>query len=302
MSKKRLLPLGLAGLVAALCTAVGFVSSGTAAPQGHVQGGAGERRRPLQRQGFNQSGSSASAGQQSGSRSRAVESPSAGDYLPNFAPRPGGVNIIIGAGFLLATQERRSRSSSRTRSSRSPTTTSRRSRPGNPREAERQEHRGPDLRHAAEQLPGGLPRRPKGRSSRRRAEHQRRRRRQIPPVDIFLAGYKAGAKRCDPGHHGPDRLLAGLHRPGEVQERRAEPDRRRLAGRVRRGGPLRPRRARGGEGSGPLGRRRRRRPVVPRPAHPHQRGEEGGHRRSTWPIKGAQAGKGSRAAATSPST
>src|SRR5207249_6481126 len=32
LSKKRLLPLGLAALAAALCTAVGFVSSGTAAP------------------------------------------------------------------------------------------------------------------------------------------------------------------------------------------------------------------------------------------------------------------------------
>ena len=55
----------------------------------------------------------------------------------------------------------------------------------------------------------------------------------IPPVDTFLAGYKAGAQKCVPGTTVHDRLLAGLHRPGEVQERRPEPDRRRLAGRVR---------------------------------------------------------------------
>ena len=34
----------------------------------------------------------------------------------------------------------------------------------------------------------------------------------IPPVDIWIAGYKFCAQKCSPGDQGPDRLLAGLRR------------------------------------------------------------------------------------------
>ena len=92
-----------------------------------------------------------------------------------------------------------------------------------------------------------------------------------PPVDRFIAGYQAGREGGRSGHQDPERLLAGLLRPGEVQADRAEPDRagrgRHLPGRRR----VRSRRARRREGEGRLGDRRRRRPVVPRPAHPHER-------------------------------
>ena len=54
MSKKRLLPLGLAGLVAALCTAVGFVSSGTAAPQATFKAGLVSDVGRFNDKGFNQ--------------------------------------------------------------------------------------------------------------------------------------------------------------------------------------------------------------------------------------------------------
>ena len=55
---------------------------------------------------------------------------------------------------------------------------------------------------------------------------------QVPPVDHYIAGYQAGAADGEPGHQGPQRLLAGLRRPGEVQGDRAQPDRRGLAGRL----------------------------------------------------------------------
>ena len=55
---------------------------------------------------------------------------------------------------------------------------------------------------------------------------------QIPAVDSYIAGYQKGAKDGEPGHQGPERLLAGLRRPGEVQGARAQPDRRGLAGRL----------------------------------------------------------------------
>ena len=100
-----------------------------------------------------------------------------------------------------------------------------------------------------------------------------------PPVDRFIAGYQAGAKKANPKRQGAERLLAGLQRPGEVQGDRAEPDRRRVARGVRGRRRLRPRRARCRPHREGVGDRRRRRPVVPRPAHPHERDEEGRPRR-----------------------
>ena len=82
-------------------------------------------------------------------------------------------------------------------------------------------------------------------------------------------------RRCEvrSRDEGPGRLLAGLPRAGQVQGGRAEPDRGRREGRLRGRRPVRLRRARGGEGGRRLGRRCRHRPVVPRPAHPDERGE-----------------------------
>ena len=50
-----------------------------------------------------------------------------------------------------------------------------------------------------------------------------------PPVDRFIAGYQAGARRPSPAIEVAERLLAGLGRPGQVQGARAQPDRRRVA-------------------------------------------------------------------------
>ena len=54
MSTKRLLPFGLAALVAALCTAVGFVSSGAAAPQATFKAGLVSDAGRFNDKGFNQ--------------------------------------------------------------------------------------------------------------------------------------------------------------------------------------------------------------------------------------------------------
>jgi basic membrane protein A len=104
LSTKRLLPLGLAGLVAALCTAVGFVSSGTAAPQATFKAGLVSDVGRFNDKGFNQTQlvGLKRAAKQLKIKYRAVESRSAGDYLPNMASLArAGFNIVISAGFLL---------------------------------------------------------------------------------------------------------------------------------------------------------------------------------------------------------
>ena len=121
-----------------------------------------------------------------------------------------------------------------------------------------------------------------------------------PPVDRFIAGYFAGAAKADAGDQDDARLLAGLGRPGEVQGAGAEPDRARLEGRLPGRRRLRSRRAERGRRARPLGHRRRRRPVVPRPAHPHERAE--GRRRGGLPDdQGRSRTAPGRAAATRPS-
>jgi basic membrane protein A len=105
LSKKRLLPLGLAALAAALCTAVGFVSSGTAAPQATFKAGLVSDVGRFNDKGFNQNQlvGLKRAAKQLKIQYRAVESRSAADYLPNMASLArAGYNIVISAGFLLA--------------------------------------------------------------------------------------------------------------------------------------------------------------------------------------------------------
>ena len=101
----------------------------------------------------------------------------------------------------------------------------------------------------------------------------------IPPVDHYIAGFQAGAKKADPSDQDAQRLLPGLRRPGEVQGARAQPDRQGLEGRVPGRGPVRPRRPRRGQGEEHPGHRRRRRPGLPGPAGLHQRAQEGRRRR-----------------------
>src|SRR5438874_11064089 len=109
LSKQRLLPLALAALVAVVLTSVGFVASSTAAPQATFKAGLASDVGRFNDKGFNQNqltGLKFAARHIPGLQTAAVESHSAGDYLPNFASLARkGYNIIIGAGFLLAAQE-----------------------------------------------------------------------------------------------------------------------------------------------------------------------------------------------------
>jgi basic membrane protein A len=104
LSKKRLLPFGLAALTAALCATAGFVSSGAAAPQASFKAGLVSDVGRFNDKGFNQLqliGIKRAAAKLK-IQYRAVESRSAGDYLPNLASLArSGYNIVISAGFLL---------------------------------------------------------------------------------------------------------------------------------------------------------------------------------------------------------
>src|SRR6266498_4915918 len=105
LSKQRLLPFGLAALVAVVLTAVGFVASGTAAPQATFKAGLVSDVGRFNDKGFNQNQLTGMkrAAKVLKIQYRAVESRSAGDYLPNMASLArSGYNIVISAGFLLS--------------------------------------------------------------------------------------------------------------------------------------------------------------------------------------------------------
>ena len=103
----------------------------------------------------------------------------------------------------------------------------------------------------------------------------------IPSVDNWIAGYQRGAKAVDKRFKVLDRLLGRLPQLGrpEVQGARAQAHLAGLAGGVPGRRRLRPRCAAGREAEEGLGHRRRRRPGVPRLAHPDERREAGRHGR-----------------------
>jgi basic membrane protein A len=105
LSKHRLVPFGLAAFVAVVLMAVGFAASGAAAPQATFKAGLVSDVGRFNDKGFNQN---QLVGLKRVAKAlkiqyRAVESRSAGDYLPNMASLArSGYNIVISAGFLLA--------------------------------------------------------------------------------------------------------------------------------------------------------------------------------------------------------
>ena len=76
----------------------------------------------------------------------------------------------------------------------------------------------------------------------------------------------------------PQRLLAGLRRPGKCKELALNADPARFDGVFAVAGRLRPRGAPGGEGAGASGASASTTTSLPRPAHPHERDEEGRRR------------------------
>jgi basic membrane protein A and related proteins len=104
LSKNRLLPFGLAAFTAVLCTAAGFVSNGTAAPQATFKAALVSDVGRFNDNGFNtlQLIGIKRAAKVLKIQYRAVESKSAADYLPNLASLARtGFNLVISAGFLL---------------------------------------------------------------------------------------------------------------------------------------------------------------------------------------------------------
>ena len=194
MSKHRLLPFGLAGVMAVILTAVGFVASGVAAPQQTFRAGLVSDVGRFNDKGFNQA---QLAGLQRARRvlkiqTRAVESRSAGDYLPNMASLARqGYGIIISAGFLLseatadvAKQFPNTKFAITDYSAKIPPFN------GTLRNVE-------GLTYATQQnsyLVGCLAARVARREGSRNIGVVGGVK--IPPVDTFLAGYRAGARRC----------------------------------------------------------------------------------------------------------
>ena len=110
-----------------------------------------------------------------------------------------------------------------------------------------------------------------------------------PPVDRFVAGYFAGAAKADPGI----KTMLDYSQDWDDQAKCKELALNQIAARLERRLPgrrrLRSRCAERGRRARALGHRRRRRPVVPRPAHPHERPE--GRRRGGLPDDQGGAGR-----------
>src|ERR671932_1385953 len=195
LSKKRLLPFGLAGLVAVLCTTVGFVSSGAAAPQATFKAGLVSDVGRFNDKGFNEN---QLVGLKRAARVlkiqyRAVESRSAGDYLPNMASLArSGFNIVISAGFLLndATEDVADQFPN-TKFAITDYSVA----------AFKKKHSNIEgLTYATQQnsyLVGCLAAKVAARQGRKNISVVGGVK--IPPVDTFLAGYIAGAQKCVPG-------------------------------------------------------------------------------------------------------
>lgn len=196
MSKHRLLPFGLAGAVAVLLTAVGFVASGVAAPQQTFRAGLVSDVGRFNDKGFNQA---QLAGLNRAKRvlritTRAVESRSAQDYVPNLASMARqGFNIIIGAGFLMSAELKQVADQfPNVRFAITDYDVK-----GAPFNGTRNVE---GLTYATQQnsyLVGCLAARVARREGSRNIGVVGGVK--IPPVDTFLAGYRAGARRCVPG-------------------------------------------------------------------------------------------------------
>jgi basic membrane protein A len=195
LSKRRLLPFGLAALTAALCATAGFVSSGTAAPQATYKAGLVSDVGRFNDKGFNQFQlvGLKRAAKQLKVQYRAVESRSAGDYLPNMASLArSGFNIVISAGFLLAdATEQVAQQFPNTKFAITDYSVANfKSHPSNIE----------GLTYATQQnsyLIGCLAAHVAQRGGKKNISVVGGVK--IPPVDTFLAGYKAGAQRCVPG-------------------------------------------------------------------------------------------------------
>jgi basic membrane protein A len=190
----------VAALAAVAVLAVTLVGSGAAAPQAGYKAGLVSDVGRFNDKGFNQlqlKGLNFAKAHIKGLTTSAVESHSAGDYLPNFATLARrGTNIIIGAGFLLANQEAQvAKQFPNTKFAITDYDVS--GAPFNGKKSPNVE----GLTYATQEnsylvgcLAGLMVKKAGGSQIIGFVGGVK-----IPPVDSFLAGYQAGAKKCNPG-------------------------------------------------------------------------------------------------------
>jgi basic membrane protein A len=194
--KKWRFAVPFAALAAVTVMAVILVGTGAAAPTAGYKAGLVSDVGRFNDKGFNQlqlKGLKFAAKKIPGLQTSALESHAAGDYLPNFATLARkGYNIIIGAGFLLAAQEAQvAKQFPNTKFAITDYSVANfKSHPANIE----------GLTYATQQnsyLIGCLAAHvaaAKGKKNISVVGGVK-----IPPVDTFLAGYKAGAQKCVPG-------------------------------------------------------------------------------------------------------
>jgi basic membrane protein A len=196
LSKHRLLPFGLAAFAAVILTAVGFVATGVAAPQATTfRAGLVSDVGRFNDKGFNQNQLTGlkRAQKELKVQIRAIESRSASDYLPNMASLARqGYGIVISAGFLLgdATEDVADQFPNIKFAITDVSV----------KGLKRKHSNIEGLTYATQQnsyLVGCLAARVANRAGSRNISVVGGVK--IPPVDTFLAGYRAGALRCVPG-------------------------------------------------------------------------------------------------------
>ena len=196
MSKHRLLPFGLAAFAAVILTAVGFVATGVAAPQATTfRAGLVSDVGRFNDKGFNQNQLTGLKRAQKVLKVqiRAIESRSASDYLPNMASLARqGYGIVISAGFLLgdATEDVADQFPNIKFAITDVSV----------KGLKRKHSNIEGLTYATQQnsyLVGCLAARVANRAGSKNIGVVGGVK--IPPVDTFLAGYRAGALKCVPG-------------------------------------------------------------------------------------------------------
>jgi basic membrane protein A len=195
----------VAALAVMAVVAASLVGTGAAAPRAGYSAGLVSDVGRFNDKGFNQNqltGLKYAKAHIAGLTISTAESHSASDYLPNFASMARrGVNIIIGAGFLLASQEATvAKQFPNTKFAITDYDVSAKTDPGNPfakagdKNVEGLTYATQENAYLAGCLAGLMVKKQGGTQNIGVVGGVK-----IPPVDSFLAGYKAGAKKCDPG-------------------------------------------------------------------------------------------------------
>jgi basic membrane protein A len=189
----------VAALAAVAVVAVSLVGSGAAAPTAGYKAGLVSDVGRFNDKGFNQNqltGLKFAKAHIPGLQTAALESHSAGDYLPNFASLARkGYNIIVGAGFLLAAQENTiAKQFPNTKFAITDYSAFAPPFSGKAKNVEGLTYATQENSYLIGCLAGLMVKKAGGDQTIGVVGGVK-----IPPVDAFLAGYKAGAKKCNAG-------------------------------------------------------------------------------------------------------